>query len=186
MKYKITKQELIEQLKSLHLNFEFGLACLSLIRDPYSLKMLPQISVNFGSYKHNHDRILSLLKNDTDKTIIINNFLKRSLLCTTLKDSYDAVHHYCNNGPCNQYGKLRRQDFFQYIRMIRNAMSHGYRFCFSTMRPKEKNKIFPVKWNNKIITLDHEHQEITDKELEIKDILTFLDKLNDFTKNLLT
>lgn len=182
---KISKEEMIRQLKLHHLNFEFGLASLSLINDPSSLKILPKLSVSFGSYQHSHDRVISLLKNDADKTIMMNNFLRRSLLCTTLKDSYDIVLYYCNNGPYNQYKKLFRQDFFQYVRMIRNAMSHGYRFYFSGIKPKYRDKIFPVQWNDKIITLSDEHKEITENELGIQDVFTLLDRLNEFILNTL-
>ena len=55
------KEELISQLKHINLNFEFGIACISLINDPIAIKALPNLHVNFGSEKHTHDKVLSAL-----------------------------------------------------------------------------------------------------------------------------
>lgn len=180
MNHKVSKQELIEQLKLLFLNFEFGLASLSLINDPYSLKMLPQLKVKFGSYEHSHDRVISILENDTDKAVAINNFLKRSLLCATLKDYFDAIELYCDKTQSDQHDMLKKEPYYQYIRVIRNTMSHGYKFNFKKMN----KKIFPIHWNGKNIDLSDEYKEITDKILDVQDVFILIDRLNSFVINL--
>lgn len=175
----MTKKDLIDQLKTFHLNFEFGLACLSLINDPIALNALPQLSVNFGSYKHKHDRITSILSDKNGKQSLINNFFKRSLMCTTIKDYYDSISYYCDKSQSNQYSSFKNEPYYQFIRVIRNTMSHGYKFDFSKM-----NKgIFPVSWNGKTINLSDEHKEITEDKLNFHDVFMLLNKLENFVGN---
>lgn len=176
------KKELINQLKHIHLNFEFGLACISLINDPIAIKALPDLHVNFGSEKHTHDRILSILKSE-NKFDAINLFFKMVLMCSTLKDSYNAVHYYCNLPPNKQYSKLSRQPYFQYVRMIRNAMSHGYKFDFSKIEAGRKSTLFPIEWNGKTIYKSDQGKEITQDKLTTDEIFKLLHELNQFVKN---
>jgi hypothetical protein len=176
------KRELINQLKHIHLNFEFGLACISLINDPIAIKALPSLYVNFGSEKHTHDRVISIL-NSTNKSDVINSFFKMVLMCSTLKDSYNAVHYYCNLEPRKQYSKLSRQPYFQYVRMIRNAMSHGYKFNFKRITPERKSTLFPIEWNGKTILESDEGKKITQNKLTTDEIFKLLHELNQFVKN---
>jgi len=176
----MTKQELTNQLKHLHLNFEFGLACLSLINDPLALKALPQLSINFGSHEHKHDKIISILNNKNNKSASINNFFKRNLMCSILKDYYDAILYYCNQTSPKQYNKFYKQNFYQFLRVIRNAMSHGYKFDFSQMKNKD---IFPIHWNGKVINLSDEHKEIMEEKLNFQDVFILLNELESFVKN---
>ena len=179
---KMQKKDLIDQLKHIHLNFEFGLACISLINDPIAIKALPALHVNFGSIKHTHDRVLSILKSE-NKFDAINLFFKMVLMCSTLKDSYNAVHYYCNLTPKKQYSKLSKQAYFQYVRMIRNAMSHGYKFNFTGIAPERRAKLFPIEWNGKTIYESDEGQEITQDKLTTYEIFKLLHELNQFVKN---
>lgn len=173
------KQELINQLEHIHLNFDFGLACLSLINDPIAIKALPQLSINFGSYKHNHDKILSLLKDKNNKSVPINNFFKRNIMCSILKDYYDSVLYYCNQTTPKQVKKFQEHSFYQYSRIIRNAMSHGYKFNFSQMKDKT---VFPIKWNGKTIYLSDENKEITEDKLNFQDVFALLGEFENFVK----
>jgi len=104
-------------------------------------------------------------------------------MTSTLKDAYNAILYYCYNGPVDQSKKLRKQNYFQYVRMIRNAMSHGYKFNFYNIKEPHRTKIFPVKWDGKIIRETDEGKEISDDQLSHKDLLTLLHELNQFVKN---
>jgi len=177
----MTKQELINQLKHIHLNFEFGLACISLINDPIAMKALPSLHVDIFSKRHSHDRIIKIL-NGKEKEMAIRLFLNMVLMTSTLKDSYNAIVSYCNSCQPEQHSKLRRQPYFQYIRMIRNAMSHGYKFNFDGIKEERKATLFPIKWDGKIINESDEGKEISNTQLSYEDLFILLHELNQFVK----
>ena len=175
----MTKDNLIFQLKAFNLNFAFGLACLSLVNNPIALKALPRLSVKIGSYEHRHDTIIPILEDENKKKLLIYNFLRRNLMCSTIKDYYDTISFYCDSTQSDQYSLFKNEPYYQFIRVIRNTMSHGYKFNFSRMNRGD----FPISWNGKTINLSDEHKEITDDKLSFQDVFMLLDKLENFVEN---
>lgn len=85
------------------------------------------------------------LRDKTDKEILIECFLKSGLR-TTIRELFEVIHVYCKQ--TNQSEKLKQTDWFHFIRLLRNATAHDFRFVFQ----KKDIEILPITWNEKTIT----------------------------------
>jgi hypothetical protein len=141
----VTKEELISQLCNSKNNFILGLASLALLADPDAQNLLKEKSADLSGYSVPFDQVATLLGSACDRQVALEEFAKSVLRCL-VKEGHELVTHYCKNEGL--YSDLSAQSWWQFSRLVRNALSHD--FCF---RLNDKDlKLLPVSWQGK--TLD--------------------------------
>jgi len=89
-------------------------------------------------------QVADLLGSESDRQIVLEESSKSVLRCL-VKEGHDLVTHYCKSEGL--YSDLSAQSWWQFSRLIRNALSHD--FCF---RLNDKDMRFlPLPWQGKII-----------------------------------
>ena len=147
------KQELISQLCNSKNNFILGLASLALLTDPDARNLLNEKSADFSGYSVPFDQVAALLGSEIDRQIALEEFAKSVLRCL-LKEGHELVTDYCK--PEGLYSDLSAQSWWQFSRLIRNALSHN--FCF---RLNDKDmKLLPLSWQGKTIDASVDGQPI--------------------------
>jgi len=141
----VTKEELISQLYNSKNNFILGLASLALLADPDAQNLLKEKSADLSGYSVPFDQVATLLGSACDRQIALEEFAKSVLRCL-VKEGHELVTHYCKREDL--YSDLSAHPWWQFSRLIRNALSHN--FCF---RLNDKDlRLLPVSWQGK--TLD--------------------------------
>ena len=138
------KQELISQLCNSKNNFILGLASLALLADPDARSLLNEKSADFSGYSVSFDQVAALLGSEIDRQIALEEFAKSVLRCL-LKEGHELVADYFKREGL--FSDLSAQSWWQFSRLIRNALSHN--FCF---RLNDKDiKLLPLSWQGKTI-----------------------------------
>ena len=81
-------------------------------------------------------------------------FVKMLLRNFTL-DNYEALLRYCRG--TNQLSKLKTQSWFEFVRILRNSLTHTQTFKFN----KYDLSRLPVTWRNKKIEAGMDGQELS-------------------------
>ncbi len=135
----VTKEELISQLCNSKNNFIVGLASLALLADPDAQNLLKEKSADLSGYSVPFDQVAALLSSACDRQVALEEFAKSVLRCL-VKEGHELVTQYCKSEGL--YSDLSAQSWWQFSRLVRNALSHD--FCF---RLNEKDlKLLPVSW----------------------------------------
>lgn len=151
----MNKEQLKNQLMHTRNNYIIGLAALSIFNSGHGQPLLQNHAAAFGDYTVTFDQLADLLKNGNDKTISLGEFNKM-LMRTTLKESFEHIKDYCQD--TNQYPLLKKQNWYEFARLIRNFLSHNCRFIFN----KYDRERLPIKWKSLEIT-----EELHGKSLEV-------------------
>ena len=141
----MTKHELLSQLENAKNNYILGLAALALFATEEPYPLIEKSWCSFGPYSLSFDQVANLLKNREDKEIALKEFTKM-LLRALVKESFELIKDYCN--VSKQTSSFPSQPWYQFARMIRNCLSHSFRFEFS----KYDKGLLPVSWKGKTIT----------------------------------
>lgn len=86
------------------------------------------------------DGIEPLILDKNVLKIAVNQFHK-TILRAIVKELFEVIKNYCKK--TNQVDLLYSQGWYQVWRIIRNCLSHDFRFCFN----KYDKQILPVSWN---------------------------------------
>lgn len=140
------KPELLSQLENAKNNYILGLAALALFATEESYPLLEKSTCSFGSYSLSFAQVANLLRKQEDKEIAVKEFMKM-LLRALIKETFELIKSYCE--VSKQASLFTGQPFYQFARLIRNCLSHNFRFEFS----KYDKVLLPVSWNSKTITL---------------------------------
>jgi len=151
----ITKSELVSQLENAKNNYVLGLAAISLFSDEKAYPILNEGSASFGQYTVQFKQVSSLLTQSADREIALKEFLT-SQIRALIKESFEFIKDYCEG--TNQNPTFKAEPWYQYARMIRNCLSHNFRFEFN----KHDKTLLPVSWKNRTIdsTMDGKHLEL--------------------------
>jgi len=151
----ITKKELVSQLENAKNNYVLGLAALSLFSNEKSYPILNESHASFGQYTVPFEQVSSLLSQPADRDIATKEFLT-SQIRALIKESFELIKDYCDG--TNQGSTFKAEPWYQYARMIRNCLSHSYRFEFN----KHDKKVLPVSWKTKTIdvSMDGKHLKL--------------------------
>jgi hypothetical protein len=141
----MTKRELLSQLENAKNNYILGLAALALFATEDSYPLLEKASCGFGSYELSFAQVANLLRKHEDKQVAVREFMKM-LLRALAKEAFELIKDYCD--ATNQGSSLIEQPWFHFARIIRNCLSHNFKFEFR----KQDRKLLPVRWKNKSIT----------------------------------
>lgn len=151
----MNKNDLASQLTNAKNNYILGLAAISLFSTDESYPILDKNRANFGHYTVTFDKVADLLRKETDRNIAIKEFLTM-LIRALIKESFEIIKDYCET--TGQSSLLKSEVWYQFARIIRNCLSHNFKFEFNNY---DKN-LLPIKWKNHIITvaLDGQHLEL--------------------------
>jgi hypothetical protein len=142
---KNLKQELLSQLENAKNNYVLGLAALSLFASAETYPILGKSHCSFGPYSISFDQVTNLLRIQNDRDIAAKEFIKM-LLRALIKETFELIKSYC--AASKQASAFTAQPFYQFARMIRNCLSHNFRFKFK----KHDKTLLPVNWKGRNIT----------------------------------
>jgi hypothetical protein len=151
----MTKQELESQFTNAKNNYFLGLAALSLFASPEAYPILERNHAKFGSYTITFDQVAKLLRDPTDRDIAVKEFLNGQFRML-IKESFELLKDYCDE--TSQSSALKAEPWFQFARMIRNCLSHNFRFEFNNY----DKSLLPVSWKSYAIDvgLDGQHLKL--------------------------
>jgi len=140
----MTKKELIGQLENAKNNYILGMAAISLFSNEKVYPILEKSEAKFGTYTIGFEQVKNLLINPTDRAIAVQEFLT-SHIRAVIKESFELIKKYCDS--TNQDSKFKAEPWYHFARMIRNCLSHNYRFEFN----KYDKTLLPVIWRSRTI-----------------------------------
>jgi DNA-directed RNA polymerase subunit L len=151
----MTKDELLSQLTNAKNNYVLGLAAISLFGSSEAYPILEKSRTNFGQYNVEFSQVASLLQIQQDRDIAIKEFLT-SQIRALIKESFELIKDYCDE--TGQEINLKSELWYQFARMIRNCLSHNFKFEFNNY----DKTLLPVTWKNKTITagMDGQHLKL--------------------------
>lgn len=141
----MTNDELQSQLRNAKNNYILGLAACALFANEKSYPILEESSCSFGIYTLPFHQVSNLLQAPNDRDVAVKEFAKM-LLRVLIKESFELVKDYCD--VSGQASSFKSQSWYHYARMIRNCLSHNFRFQFN----RYDKSLLPVSWRGKSIT----------------------------------
>ncbi|MCE7748950.1 MAG: hypothetical protein GPJ51_11170 [Candidatus Heimdallarchaeota archaeon] len=116
-----------------------------------------------------------MLNNSEKRSILLSEQMK-SILRSFVKDMFEIVKLYANE--TNQFNKVKKANWYSFVRVIRNCLAHDFRLRFNDY----DKKTLPVKWQDKEITLTMKDQPLKVQILNeaialelFKEIFTFVE-----------
>ncbi|MDA9430229.1 hypothetical protein [Bradyrhizobium sp. CCBAU 51627] len=102
-----------------------------------------------------------LLERDSSRFSITTDFVLNQLHAL-IRVPFELLSDYCEDFDRAGSGsamvkKLRDADWYEYARVIRNTVSHNFRFDFSRYKPEK----FPITWRGISLTPDLDRKTIT-------------------------
>lgn len=137
----MTKEELVIQLEHTKNSFIIGLAALSVFDSGQAVPLLEHHVAAFGDYTIPFNQVAELLKKQPDCGIALSEFNKM-LMRTTLKETFEHIKEYCTE--TEQYDIFKKQNWYEFARMIRNFLSHNCHFIFN----KYDRDRLPIKYGD--------------------------------------
>lgn len=120
------------------------MASLALLADREAQNLLKEKSADLSEYSVFLDQVAALFGSGSDRQIALEEFAKSVLRCL-LKEGHELVADYFKREGL--FSDLSAQSWWQFSRLIRNALSHN--FCF---RLNDKDmKLLPLSWQGKTI-----------------------------------
>jgi len=153
--HMITKIELISQLENAKNNFILGLAAISLFSDEKSMPILEKSHATFGTYTVEFKQVKNMLSIPSERDIAVKEFLT-SQIRALIKESFELIKDYCDD--TKQSTAFKTEIWYQFARMIRNCLSHNFRFRFNNY----DKTLLPVSWKNRTIeaSMDGQHLKL--------------------------
>jgi len=113
---------------------------------------LEESHASFGIYTVEFKQVKNLLVDPAGWDIAVKGFLT-SQIRTLIKESFELVKNYCCE--TDQNPKFNAQPWYHFARMIRNCLSHNFRFEFR----KYDKTLLPVTWSSRTIdaSMDGKH-----------------------------
>ena len=141
-----SKSELTSQLVNAKNNYVLGLAAISLFSSREAYPILEKNHASFGAYTVQFNQVANLLRKDNDREIAIREFLT-SQIRALIKESYELIKDYCED--TGQSALFKAEPWHQFARMIRNCLSHNFKFDFNN----HDKGLLPVSWSNRTIDI---------------------------------
>ncbi len=151
----MTRKVLVSQLENAKNNYILGLAAISLFSNEKVYPILEESHAKFGTYTLEFKQVKNLLMKPTDRGLAIKEFLT-SQIRALIKESFELIKNYCNE--TKQASTFKAEPWYQFARMIRNCLSHNFKFEFN----KYDKSVLPVSWNCRTIdsTMDGKHLKL--------------------------
>ncbi|TWB62950.1 hypothetical protein FBZ94_103650 [Bradyrhizobium sacchari] len=125
-----------------------------------------------------------LIEQDTSWFSITADFVLNQLHAL-IRVPYELLDDYCEDYDRSSPGsrmvkKLRDADWYEYARVIRNTVSHNFRFDFSRYKPEK----FPITWRGISLTPDLDGKTITFESFWHKSGYELFVVMRDFARDL--
>lgn len=95
-----------------------------------------------------------------------------------LKEPFEIIKAYCKE--IDQTELFELQTWYHFVRIIRNAMSHDFRFNFSSY---DKTDRLPLTWKEKTLTASMDGDEMTIHFLTPVDVWYLVEEMKGFVIN---
>ena len=149
----MVKAELVSQLENAKNNYILGLAAISLFASPEAYSILDDRHASFGQYSIRFSQVSGLLRNAKDREIAIREFLT-SQIRALIKESFEMIKDYCDD--TGQSTAFKGEPWYQFARMIRNCLSHNFKFEFNNY----DKGLLPVSWRARTIEIGMDGQHL--------------------------
>ena len=150
----LDKQYALAQLAHTAQIHVLGLASATLLLEPAMRPILQVGKANFGTFEVKFDQVVTLLDHPVAGPEAIRELLKMHLR-SLIGDGYRLVETYA--AESKQAHLLRQAPWYNFARIVRNALAHDVRFQFT---PNDLN-LLPVSWRTKVIEATMEGQDLT-------------------------
>lgn len=166
----IAKKELLQQLTNAGTVFMLGHVSESFFENELSKSFL-------NKYNKESIPFFKFLSDQKKKETAINNF-KHSHWRVLIKESFEMIRGYCNDNDL--FSELKKQDWYEFVRLLRNSISHDFRFDFT----RYKQEDFPISWKTISIEYssngDHIHSSLLSREV----VIDIFETMRDFAETL--
>jgi hypothetical protein len=156
---RLKKTEILDYFNGEDKNYRLAILCTQWIRDtapftPNAISEAKSLSMTIAGRTITFSDIAAELKDSDRRDMISSQFLLNHLH-SLIRLPFELLKDYCedfdNSANPKQsvlMDKLKNMPWYQYTRLVRNAVSHNFRFAFSQ---SDKSKL-SVTWNG--ITID--------------------------------
>ena len=173
------KAALVSQLENAKNNYVLGLAAISLFGSPETYPILQKKQAAFGRYTVQFAQVVHMFQNVSDRDITIREFLT-SQIRALIKESFEMIKDYCDD--TEQNAVFKGEPWHQFARMIRNCLSHNFKFEFN----KYDRGLLPVSWGKQTITIDMDGQHLKLDFFGYVETWELFQEYEQFVKNRLT
>ena len=150
------KNELLSQLENAKNNFILVLASISLFSNEKAYPILDESNCKLGKYSIEFKQVSNMMKKESDRNIACKEFVNMGLRIL-IKETFELIKDYSKE--TQQEKTFKSQNWYEFARMIRNCLSHNFKFQFN----KYDKSLLPLSWNNKTIdiSLDNTHLQLS-------------------------
>ena len=148
-----TRPEVLGQLANAKNNYVLGLSALALFATPDAHKILECQHASFGTYSVDFRQVALLLRVDADREVAVKEFANM-LLRALVKEGFELIKTYAEESGQSQV--LKRQEWYQFARLIRNCLAHDFRFSFG----RHDESVLPVSWRSRTILANMHGQQL--------------------------
>jgi len=175
----MNKQILQNNLKVVQNNFILVYAASRIFCEPRVLNILETLGEgSLGRYNMRFNEIAVFLKEDISKREKNNEFVKMGIRMM-LKEPFELVKDYCK--LTNQISLFKKQKWYHFARILRNCVSHNFRFEFTN----SDKKILPVSYKGKTIDINMDNTDMHLSFFGQSDIWELFCEMGSFVNNVL-
>ena len=172
-----TKQDIISEIHSFGNCFVVSLGAAHLLCRSDAPKRLKDAVLSVEGATFNLTPLSESLRGEPSSRPSVQGFLKSSYR-TCLCETFEVLNKYCVD--TKQEKLFRSQNWYDFVRIVRNALRHNFTFAF---RPSDVKKL-PVSWKGKQITTAMEGTLITFSFLGFDDLRELYSALEAFARKL--
>jgi hypothetical protein len=163
---RFSKSEILDYFDREDKNYRLAILCTHWIRDiaPFTPSVKSEaksLSMMIAGRTITFSDLAAELEDRNRSEIISSHFLLNQLH-SLIRLPFELLKDYCADfdkavKPAVLFDRLRSMPWYEYTRLVRNAISHNFRFAFDE---RDKSRL-PVKWNGIIIDSNCDGQVIT-------------------------
>lgn len=142
MERKDEIEKLLMQISINRNRMELGIATAIMLLRPESHKYCDGI-IDFGDHQTLYcgDLLHDLFSNENKKWFYVKS-ITYTAITASLTTCYELLKNQCKKWGNNYYELMREQIWFNYVRIIRNSLSHDYHIQYN----KKDLKLLPIKF----------------------------------------
>ena len=150
----MSKQILQKKLRVVQNNFILVYAASRLFCEPRVIDILETLGTgSLGRHHMNFNEIAAFLKKDISKREKNNEFVKMGIR-TILKEPFELIKDYCK--LTSQISLFKKQEWHHFTRLLRNCVSHNFRFIFND----SDKRLLPISYKGKTIDINMENTDM--------------------------
>ena len=163
---RLSKTEILEYFGREDRNYRLAMLCTHWIRDtahftPSAISQAKSLWMKVAGRTIAFSDLAAELEDVNRREIISSQFLLTHLRAL-VRVPFELLKDYCEDFDKTAaqpflMDKLKKTPWFEYTRLVRNAVSHNFRFAFD----KNDRAKLPVAWNGITIDGSHDKKEIT-------------------------